>query len=419
MPTIDLTIEPKATVKSVYGSIAAGITTIDRSVGKLLFQKTWARTPNYQVKLATGTLPMNSYSVYKEETWWGQGHFDSVPLSGATASNIYKADGIPPSLFNVGVGGPPSVSSATRTSVKTRANNKFLENLKNQKLNLAQALAERKRTADLIANSIRRMVEAFRALRRRDLEEALRILGAGKPSRRKMRRIGAIWKGPIRRGSRPSEGEFQNASSVWLEIQYGWRPLLNDIYESAQAIEKAQDHSSKKTRCKGSSAWTDKAVNRYRFNRVDVIDKVNINVRGSYVVWFSLPNSPRTLSQLGFTNPAYLAWELTPFSFVVDWFIPIGNALNSLDSTFGLTFEKGCYSEKIVTSVHRTQSGATTATHRTTGSCVNFQSSHRFTRTGLLDFPMVMMPEFKNPLSFEHAANAIALLVQVFTGKSH
>lgn len=48
--------------------------------------------------------------------------------------------------------------------------------------------------------------------------------------------------------------------------------------------------------------------------------------------------TPQLISQLvpkllGFTNPAAVLWEATPFSFVVDWFLPIGDYLKTLDGS--------------------------------------------------------------------------------------
>lgn len=46
--------------------------------------------------------------------------------------------------------------------------------------------------------------------------------------------------------------------------------------------------------------------------------------------------SVRTLNALGLANPLLTAWELTPFSFVVDWFMPISDILAYLSSNLGL-----------------------------------------------------------------------------------
>jgi hypothetical protein len=44
----------------------------------------------------------------------------------------------------------------------------------------------------------------------------------------------------------------------------------------------------------------------------------------------------KQLAQIGITNPALLVWELIPYSFVVDWMIPVGDWLSSLDALVGV-----------------------------------------------------------------------------------
>lgn len=51
-------------------------------------------------------------------------------------------------------------------------------------------------------------------------------------------------------------------------------------------------------------------------------------------------------NQLGLVNPAAVAWELVPFSFLVDWFIGVGSWLNGLTDFVGLSLQKSfrtCY----------------------------------------------------------------------------
>jgi hypothetical protein len=47
------------------------------------------------------------------------------------------------------------------------------------------------------------------------------------------------------------------------------------------------------------------------------------------------------LNQLGLLNPLSFAWEITPWSFVVDWLIPIGPVLSALTAPVGLNFISG------------------------------------------------------------------------------
>jgi hypothetical protein len=46
-------------------------------------------------------------------------------------------------------------------------------------------------------------------------------------------------------------------------------------------------------------------------------------------------------NKLGFVNPAVIAWELVPFSFVVDWFVPVGNFLSQWTDFVGLSLQNG------------------------------------------------------------------------------
>jgi hypothetical protein len=52
-------------------------------------------------------------------------------------------------------------------------------------------------------------------------------------------------------------------------------------------------------------------------------------------------NNPNTLlmNQMGFINPASIAWEAVPFSFVVDWFANVGQVLNSATDFVGLSMK--------------------------------------------------------------------------------
>lgn len=52
--------------------------------------------------------------------------------------------------------------------------------------------------------------------------------------------------------------------------------------------------------------------------------------------------------RIEFGNPLEIAWELVPFSFVIDWFIPIGDWLGSLDALKGVKNTWGTVSQKQV-----------------------------------------------------------------------
>lgn len=56
-------------------------------------------------------------------------------------------------------------------------------------------------------------------------------------------------------------------------------------------------------------------------------------------------------SALGLSTPLQTIWELIPFSFVVDWFIPVGNTFQTLERKLGLgTTVQGCFISDWITS---------------------------------------------------------------------
>ena len=73
------------------------------------------------------------------------------------------------------------------------------------------------------------------------------------------------------------------------------------------------------------------------------IRKDYVNRVSSKVILYYYMDNPLlvSLSSLGLTNPVDLVWEELKFSFVVDWFLPIGNWLQTWDAGLGWRFKSG------------------------------------------------------------------------------
>lgn len=103
----------------------------------------------------------------------------------------------------------------------------------------------------------------------------------------------------------------------------------------------------------------------------------------------------------GISNPALLAWELLPWSFVIDWFIPVGDYLESLSAFDGFTFSGG--SQVLVTrgdyfSNHSTQSYATWNRKRVVSGWRRREYLF-FDRTSMgASLPPAVPPSFRYPL---------------------
>lgn len=132
-------------------------------------------------------------------------------------------------------------------------------------------------------------------------------------------------------------------SSLYLEFHFGWAPLVNDIHDAMKVLDKP----FKTFRARGSATgvipdrsaipthnWEDTDW-RYSETREGSY-KQRVMVQGDVVI--TNPNLAM-MQQLGILNPAVIAWELVPFSFVLDWFVNVGDYLGSLTDFAGVELQ--------------------------------------------------------------------------------
>lgn len=286
---------------------------------------------------------------------------------------------------------PAGRPSHVSQSMRDRALLDCLLKVKDEKFNMALMIAEMNKSVDLIATSLTRLYRGYAAARRGRWADVPRNLGCP----------------PLRRPSRAKD-----TGGRWLEYQYGWMPLLSDI---SGAVDTVVNGFVREPRIS--------AVRVLREDLPQVAPSTQVvggypwvsthNVRGFRLVKvrldFKVDGVAADLSRFGLLNPLAVAWELVPFSFLVDWVLPIGDFLNALDATSGLTFIGG--SETLFWK----QEG------RSMGSCSvsrpDFKRSVRLSAS-ISDFDLqrteiksvrVPLPRFKSPVSVGHAANAVAL----------
>ena len=188
--------------------------------------------------------------------------------------------------------------------------NKLRKKIKDSNLNLAQSMAEYKQTGNMVAGAVEDVLKTFHSLRSgRAVSDFVRTLRS--PETRSGRRI----------------------ANRWLVYQYGLRPTLNDIHESANALLKTIQvgkwiytgvHDRVKLSSKSESTLYRQTIDETLWRKAQC----------RYLIQSS---AVKQLSEVGITNPLLLAWELVPYSFVVDWFINIGDYLGGLDALLGVS----------------------------------------------------------------------------------
>lgn len=322
-----------------------------------------------------------------------------------------------------------SLSPQGIDNLSSRAATKTRLAVKDQKVNLFQAYAERDQTARLLASTVTRITKSLLSLKKGNFVQAARELGIVVSKRRARRarqefRTRRPPKGKKTKRERESQVSRKARndkfiSQSWLELQYGWLPLLNDVYGAGQALAQSQFREViNKTSRSQYQKSSDVLVTFPGGGSKDTITR-NSETTIKYVVYFgSSSNSPsgltHTLAQVGLTNPLLIMWELMPFSFVIDWFLPIGNYISSLDATLGLTFIGGSKTIFTRSTTKGTRSLSSSASPTSYGSVTDFWEEVKVTRSALTTWPETSLPSFKNPVSFTHAANAIALANQLF-----
>lgn len=289
---------------------------------------------------------------------------------------------------------------------------KLISRIKDQKVNVAQAAAEFRQTASTVTNVARRLASAILSVKRGNMRQAARDL-TGEGARRTGRASNRL----------VSSGSVAND---WLQLQYGWKPLLSDVYGACEELARLTTYNPKVYSVSASAKEESHAVlppiNTPPSSWGPSIHgkkSVKASCRGTVELemaaeWLA------TLARTGITNPAALAWELVPYSFVVDWFLPVGNYLSSWDYDAGLRFRRGWYTVKVeVDAQWKAEStvvgtpGVEVSTFHGDGELTGHARS--FQREIMGNFPQMGYPSFKDPRSLLHAANAIALLRQAFS----
>lgn len=210
----------------------------------------------------------------------------------------------------------------------------------------------------------------------------------------------------------------------WLQFQFAAKPLLGDIQTSAEALSWLLFDERRPMRMKFKAGGSDSrsqsvllagaTINTIRGRtRMETTEQCHISA-----VYDIEPTGTRTFQQLGLTNPLSVAWELTPFSWGVDYVTNVGKWLSSLARIEGASFVEGS-----LTRIQRTKTITTTQLEIASPgldrwdllegfdpypfSCV----AGRMSRTVLTSaVEAAVRPAYKNRLGLTRMANALGVI---------
>lgn len=391
-----------------YSNIGGVVTNNVTSVAFTSFNRVWSgsRTPNFGRLKAKGQLPVNNHTVdltltESDEKVHMEYGFNAAQNKPFITQNF--------TALNNGTLGWTPTGAAHQSSPYNVALRRLISSVGGNSANLAQDIFQVNQTLRLIGDVTTRLSTFMRRLKRGNVVGAGAVLFGGKKPRLN----------PKHRPD-PTKDLAHNV----LAYQYGIKPLLMSIDGSMAAL--ARLHLSDAVRGATASA-SQELVKRGRLfvNEAPPTyvgfweEKSRTTCRLG--IRYSIP-SPliALLGTTGFTNPINLAWELIPFSFVLDWFLPIGPYLEALSAWDGLSFHSGY---------------KTTFTRQDTRGVVNFHGQYAsqlgsdrwswdrgsltrqrvlLNRESLSSFPSPVVPSFKSGISTTHAINGLALLRAVW-----
>jgi len=202
----------------------------------------------------------------------------------------------------------------------------------------AMALAEARETASTLTSLTSTLVQSVMAVKKLDIKKLRKILikskstitgkGNNKLSRRQFNQL----------VKRKTNKGLNSAADAWLQYRYGIMPIIYDIEAVGEYLsDKITNDDFTQTVVGGHDLKIDESINS-SINKVSHTGKVTSLCSLTFQI-----KSPsyRTLQEFGFTSPYALAWELVPFSFVIDWALPVGSFLRALTTIPGIDFKYG------------------------------------------------------------------------------
>lgn len=231
----------------------------------------------------------------------------------------------PVQIFNATLFRSAGETGDLMTVLHNRVYEKFQEKV-NTNVGLGTAIfAEGAETIAMITQRINSIATILRALKRGRPNDASRAIKELFGSPKARTGLGFFTKG---------------TSGLTLELGFGWLPLFSQLHDLIERLtgdiyaEQVVHARSRKTLEFSSGKFYTGRVSSYYNDSVHSFKgTLAAGIRATVIV-----DNKRDyiIQMLGFGNPAEWAWEAIPFSFLVDYFVNIGDMIQSLNAFAGV-----------------------------------------------------------------------------------
>lgn len=216
-----------------------------------------------------------------------------------------------------------STPTTSSTNAHTKAYAKFDEQMRGQAA-WGVTLLQYRQTYDSLVNNITDLYRVFRDIKRLNF-------------------------GALHKRFKPPKG-FKATGKRFadrvLEWRFGWQPLWEDIHVAAKALGRdletdqldpiigiGSGFSTETSKYTNSGVYAE--VVETRTSKVMQVCKLTADIR------ITNPNA-LLWESVGMTNPALVAYEMIPFSFVLNYFINLEEYLKGLSPFMGMTVSNPC-----------------------------------------------------------------------------
>lgn len=300
-------------------------------------------------------------------------------------------------------------SSVFANRAERLARARCIANIQRLKVNVAQNMAEYRQVSRMFGTNVTRITNAYRMLRKGDVKGFSRAIPLRKRHEQSL----------LRRGPGDIRG---NAPRIWLESQYGWLPLLGDIHTGITNFHsRVEEGYPIRAKASGTGISASPRTLRTTQGITRTYETTTTRERCQYIIEYEVDFSRlANMQSWGLTNPLLLAWELLPYSFVVDWFYPVGDWLSQVGYQLGLYFKRGMrsgVSQRIYIEDYKAIPNGSGWTYSVSGESDWVQDTY-FRREVLYSFPSPGKPVVdRDGLRGKRILNALSLLAVAFDRK--
>lgn len=298
---------------------------------------------------------------------------------------------------------------------------KLSDKIAGSDFNLGVFLGEGREALSMIASSTTRIYTALKSLKRGDIPNMYRALTGSARGRRyeRFRKDGYLNYDDfelreLRRNQKiafldKQQSYDRDLSSLWLEAQYGWKPLLKDIEGAAAYVAERLERSPERVVVVRSRLQKDYSPDSQAPLSVQLLN--GRSVVSKQII--ARIRSENTTALTGVMDVSSVAWELLPWSFVIDWALPIGSYLKARNfaGKVNATYVVSTYTRNSWNGARYVKPGYVMSGGW--GACL--ESNVTLTREiqTSLSVPMPTFKPLSEVASWLRAGNALALLDQL------